>query len=292
MNNYLFVLIKITISVTLRIPWLIIFFEKIALILVEYVFSYRKNIIETNLKRSFTELTEKGIHAIKHKYYRCMIRYIRESFQIGFGSEERIKKHVGVLAYKNGALYPDGSTASILMASHYGNWEIVSLLPLLFPKQTFIAFYKPVKNKLSAEIAKHIRCRFGLQIHPIKQTARVMAENAGKPYCYLFVGDQSPFNMKGVHRNIFLGLNTPWMTGAERLAIKYNIPVMYLQIEPTEVYYGGPSYHLNIQSITRTPTYQPEGFITETYTRLLERQIKEKPEYWLWSHKRWKRADQ
>mgnify|MGYP001359690832 CR=1 FL=1 len=292
MNQFVFALIKTIITITVRIPWLIIFLEKMAMILVEYVFRYRKKIIESNLKRSFPELPEKEIHAIKHKYYKCMVRYIRESFQIGFGSEERIKKHIRVLDYKNGALYPDGSTASILMASHYGNWEIVSLLPLLFPKQTFIAFYKPVQNKLSAEIAKHIRCRFGLQIYPIKQTARVMAENAGKPYCYLFVGDQSPFNMKGVYRNIFLRQNTPWMTGAERLAVKYSIPVMYMQINPADVYFGGPAYNLHIETIAETPVELSGGYITETYTRLLERQITDKPEYWLWSHKRWKRADQ
>jgi Kdo2-lipid IVA lauroyltransferase/acyltransferase len=290
MNHYLFVLIKIIITFIFRIPCLIILFEKLAVILAENVIRYRKNVIEKNLKKSFPEMTEKEIRAIRHKYYRCMIRYIRESFQIGFGPESRIRKHIRVIDHKNGVLYPDGSTASILMASHYGNWEIVSLLPILFPEQRFIAFYKPVQNKLSSEIARHIRSRCGLQIHPISQTARIMAENAGKSYCYLFVGDQSPFNMNSVHWNVFLGQNTPWMTGAERLAIKYNIPVMYLQINPAAVYFDGPSYDLYIEIIAVTPAELPTGCITETYTRLLERQIMDKPEYWLWSHKRWKRA--
>jgi KDO2-lipid IV(A) lauroyltransferase len=31
------------------------------------------------------------------------------------------------------------------------------------------------------------------------------------------------------------------------------------------------------------------GEITEKHTRLLEQKIKAKPEFWLWSHNRWKR---
>jgi KDO2-lipid IV(A) lauroyltransferase len=45
-----------------------------------------------------------------------------------------------------------------------------------------------------------------------------------------------------------------------------------------------------LQTITENPKALNYGEISEMHTRLLEQEIKSKPEYWLWSHKRWKRA--
>lgn len=279
------------IRILVRIPGLISVIEKILVVLTSRIFNYRKTVIEGNLHRCFPELTPQELKSMQQAYYKNMIRYMRETIQIGFGSEKSVFNHVRKNTSINESVNPDGSSSYIMMGSHYGNWETVSLLPVLYPNQTFIAFYKPVENSLSAQLFHYIRSRFGLQLYPITQTARIIKEYKHKPVCYIFVGDQSPLNMNGVHWNIFLGQHTPWLTGGERLARKYNLQVVYWSIKPEAFNESGPSYEISIQNICDTPLDMQTGKITEIYSRLLEQQIIEKPEYWLWSHKRWKRAD-
>jgi len=40
--------------------------------------------------------------------------------------------------------------------------------------------------------------------------------------------------------------------------------------------------------ITDDPANETHGKITEDFTKKLEQDIINKPQYWLWSHKRWK----
>ncbi|MBK8052930.1 MAG: lysophospholipid acyltransferase family protein [Saprospiraceae bacterium] len=161
------------------------------------------------------------------------------------------------------------------------------LLPC-FVSQRVIAFYKPISDTTIDNIMLNIRSAFGLELYPIEQTMRVMNHLKDENILYVFIGDQTPLNMNGVYWNTFLHQATPWLTGAEKLAKKYNLPVLYLQqIPETEC---NISYTLRFHIITENPDHEASGSITEKYSRILENEIIAKPEYWLWSHKRWKRA--
>ena len=46
---------------------------------------------------------------------------------------------------------------------------------------------------------------------------------------------------------------------------------------------------MELKLITDAPETMKWGEITEMHTRYLEQEILKKPQYWLWSHKRWKR---
>ena len=47
-------------------------------------------------------------------------------------------------------------------------------------------------------------------------------------------------------------------------------------------------YNLTIELLFDHTAGLPEHLITETHVRRLEEIIREKPEYWIWSHRRWK----
>ena len=46
---------------------------------------------------------------------------------------------------------------------------------------------------------------------------------------------------------------------------------------------------MHLELICESPKGLNYGAITEKHTQLLEQNIMAKPEFWLWSHKRWKR---
>ena len=136
---------------------------------------------------------------------------------------------------------------------------------------------------------KKLRSKHGLMLFPIDQTARIMLEYKNQPVWYIFVSDQGPLNMNGVYWNQFLGLDTPWLTGADKLAKKYNYPVFYLHQKALK---GDQFYDLNLSLISNDTRTAQEGQIIEKYTQILAQEINEDPSSWLWSHKRWKRANQ
>jgi len=46
---------------------------------------------------------------------------------------------------------------------------------------------------------------------------------------------------------------------------------------------------MELKLITETPSTKNWGVITEEQTLLLEKEIRNAPQFWIWSHKRWKR---
>jgi len=72
--------------------------------------------------------------------------------------------------------------------------------------------------------------------------------------------------------------------GTEKYAKEYNYPVLFGAITKVKRGY----YTFRFEDIEPDPSTSPYGSITEKATQMLEKQILEKPQYWLWTHRRWK----
>jgi Kdo2-lipid IVA lauroyltransferase/acyltransferase len=252
------------------------------------IIRYRKRVIKDNLQRSFKNYSTTELDQIIHKYYCVLSRYISEIFTALSWKKKDVPTYIQIENLSQNKTMLSGHSA-IIMASHYGNWELtVTTFPLLIDTKV-IAFYKPLSSEFLDRWMKARRSTFGLELYPIDQTVRVMQNNTQNHILYVFIGDQGPLNMNGVYWNTFLNLNTPWLTGAEKLARKYNYPVYYMQQIPVED--KTLKYKIDFHNISQEPSKELDGSIIEKYTRMLETEILDKPEYWLWSHKRWKRAN-
>jgi KDO2-lipid IV(A) lauroyltransferase len=96
--------------------------------------------------------------------------------------------------------------------------------------------------------------------------------------------DQSPSKPDKAMWVNFLGRETAFLHGPEQYAKKYDLPVIFVDIQRVRRGY----YELNLALITDKPRETSEGEITQLYARHLEEAILTKPENWLWSHRRWK----
>lgn len=259
-------------------------------IILKYILHYRKKVIKSNLTNSLgKELSTNEISFIVHQYYDVLIRYFRESMYIMAWPKEKLMTAIKPSNSSEWLKFVDINTSCIVTASHYGNWEMnMVLFPTLINARV-IAFYKPISNKLINDVMHNIRSQYGLELYPIEQTARIMTKLKNEKVMYIFIGDQTPVNMNGVYWNTFLNQKTPWLTGAEKLAKKYSFPVVYLKQIPEEIKQENVFYTLDIIAINGEEDII-DGIVTEKYTRILEAEIRSKPQYWLWSHKRWKRA--
>jgi KDO2-lipid IV(A) lauroyltransferase len=173
----------------------------------------------------------------------------------------------------------------LLMAGHYGNWEWTGILNKLFPHQG-LAVYKPLKNKQFDAMVKKARGKFDGKIVSNKKivtTLYRMWKKDIKTLTYI-LSDQSPKLNDFKYRDTFLGIDVPMFTGTEELAKRLDFSVLYLRVEKVKRGY----YSSTLIEVADQPNEFPNFEITRKFFDLLEDQIREKPEYYLWSHKRWK----
>jgi Kdo2-lipid IVA lauroyltransferase/acyltransferase len=183
--------------------------------------------------------------------------------------------------------YAKENRSVILMGAHYGNWEyLIYAMNLLFP-QLAIGVGKPLSNKVLNALINAKRAKTGMKIINAMNIKEEFHKDKDTLTASLFLADQYP---GGVHKGfpaVFLNKPTEFTYGAEKYAKDYNYPVVYA--DPDRVKRGRFNIHLIV--IANQPSETSYGDIMNTYIRLLEQTIYRKPQYWLWSHKRWKHIE-
>ncbi|MCK4748902.1 MAG: lysophospholipid acyltransferase family protein [Bacteroidales bacterium] len=252
-----------------------------------YVVGYRKKVVYGNLNKAFPELSQGEIRQIAKKYYRHLSDLILESAVIHFKSEKKATKRI---TYSNpellNELYRKGKQVMAVTA-HYGNWEYLSTLSLA-SDYPVIAIYKPLRNKYFDKMVTRNRTRFGVMVTPMERIARelIRYHNEQKPVLTIFLSDQRPMYQNIQYWTKFLGLDTPLYLGTEKLAKKLDAAVVFLKFNKI----SRGRYEVDIELICEEPGELEPFEITDSHVGILEKMIREAPEYWLWSHHRWKHS--
>jgi len=259
-------------------------FASLGSFIMEKIIKYRKSIIISNLKSCFTDKSEKQIHQIAHHYYRNFTEVLVETLKLLTISAKRLKNMM-VMQENNDlkAFYAEKETVMLYFA-HRGNFEIGSqCLPLLMNKKLYGA-YKPFKTQWVEWLWQKVRNRFNTHPIPVKNVVRTIFANEGKEMVYGFLNDQSP-TLGDQHLWVsFFNRDTLFFTGPEKLARKFKNPVYFADLKRIKK----GKYEGSIKLIAKNPLAHEDGFLTKSYAMELEKAIKEQPDNWLWSHKRWK----
>ena len=261
------------------------FFSNLLYVFLGRVLKYRKKIIHKNLKNSFPEKSENEIFEIRNNFYKHFCDLIVESFS-GFSiSRKSIEQKITI---KNQDLLNEFAVKGqniILIGGHYNNWEMTAQrMPLVFKHELF-AIYKPIKNKFYDRKMKSSREKFGLNMISMKETKAYFTNETGTPRAIIFGSDQSPSNSKKAYWTKFLNQDSAFLYGAEKYAKSFNWPVIYVSINKIK----RGDYLVEYQLITQKPKEESYGEFIKKFAFLLESDIKNQPEYWLWTHNRWKK---
>lgn len=249
-----------------------------------YLFGYRKKIILGNIQRAFPHKTEEEQILICKKFYRHFCNLILESIKAFTISEKEVKKRV---VCRNPELinrYYDKKKSVILAGGHFNNWEIFAVAVDMLIKHQAIGIYKPLTSAYFDKKMYDTRSKYGLYMISTKIVKQVMDEEVDRLTATIFAIDQSPSNPDKAHWMKFLNQDSAVLTGTEKYAKEYNYPVLYGRINKEKRGY----YSFELFEVTDTPLDTEDGEITEKITRMLEQDINAAPEYWLWSHRRWK----
>jgi KDO2-lipid IV(A) lauroyltransferase len=260
-------------------------FSDLIFLLLYYFPSYRRKVVATNLKNAFPEKSDEELKSIEKKFYKHMADIFIETFKLIHMSEKEQKKR---FTYNNIEIIDklrQEKRDIIAVLGHYNNWEWPTLLPF-FLKYKIVIIYKPLQNKYFNGFINKQRSKHGIVLTPMSQIIREIINYRKNDINTLsvFLSDQTPAKGEIKYWTTFLNQDTPVYLGVEKIASKYDMAVVFFHIQKVKRGY----YNLNIELLFDHTAGLPDHIITETHTRKLEDIIREKPEFWLWSHRRWK----
>jgi len=274
--NYLITLLP------LRVLYL---FSDFFYLVMYYIAGYRRKVVAANLRNAFPEKSEAERKEIERRFYKHLCDLFVETLKITHMSPGQISRRIIVRDLSGvDRLYSEGKSL-IALTSHYNNWEWFSAVPLVIPYKV-LSIYKPLTNKYFDQFILSLRTKFGMLVSPMQNILRDLIKYRNEKILTIsgFIADQTPPPDEHAYWTTFLNQETGFFRGAEKLAVKYDIPVIF--VNTTKIKRG--YYEVAFEIITDHPVKEAPGFITSRYAEMLEGVIKEKPEYWLWSHRRWK----
>jgi KDO2-lipid IV(A) lauroyltransferase len=245
---------------------------------------YRKNIIMSNLTRSFPNKTKAEIVALKNNYLRFMSDYIMESIKCVSISKEQVMQRVKVVNIELLERYQEQGISCIATAGHYGNWELCGLAAALVTPQMLVGVYKPLTHKHIEAYMSKVRQKWGLRLVPMWDIEQSFIDQKHHPSVHIMVGDQSPRDPNKAYWTRFLNQDTAYHFGIEKYAKQHNYPVIFCKVScPARGF-----YQVELVELVANPASHAPTEITEICKTFLETIINENPTPWLWSHRRWK----
>ena len=264
--------------------WILYLFSDILYLLLFHVVKYRRKVVKLNLKNSFPEKSVADRLDIEKRFYQHLSDLILESIKTLSISPKSMKKRFVFSNLNELTKYFEQGKSVIAVSGHYGNWEWGPLATAYELKEKVLVVYKPLSDKRFDNLINKMRSRFGAILVPMKHTLRKIIEYNTQPHVLVLVGDQTPPREESQYFINFLNQPTAIFLGVEKIAVRTNKPVIYFSINKVKRGY----YKCLIKPLVEVPNQTKEFEITNIHTQVLEHIIQKNPEYWLWSHKRWK----
>ena len=247
---------------------------------------YRRKVIIENLTNSFPEKSKDEILAIMRKYYASLGEIIANIICLASADP---KRDADVITWEDapGHIAENKGRDWIAMASHYGCWEYYPLWSWVDHDGRFLCVYHPLKSPVFEKLFRRMRQYTpNVELVPMANTLRQYLRIRSSEYSTALglISDQSPQLTADSQWYDFLNQKTTFISGGERLALRFGLPVYFCDVIRRSV----GCYHVSFIPIYDGVESVEEGEITRRYVELLEKMIRRSPELWMWSHKRWK----
>ncbi len=256
-------------------------------VLIFWVVRYRRKVVQNNLQKSFPEKSKEELYKIERRFYRHLCDYFFETIKLMNISDEEVFRRIDYHSDYFAEKYKEGKNVVGLLG-HCSNWEWLTSIAM-YDDYHWAVPYMPLHTSPHFDnFMKQLRLKFKAEPVPMKNIYRRLLEinKGGELFMAGMIGDQSPPDAKNRHWITFLNQDTAVMEGAERVAQKTESAVVYCKMKKVKRGY----YTIDMIPISEDASKEEDFFITKRFFSLLEEHICEQPEYWLWTHRRWKRS--
>ncbi len=253
-------------------------------ILLYRIIGYRKKVVLKNILNSFPQKSHEQHVQIMSDFYRHFCDLILESFKVFTISEQEVRGRMKIINPEYMNRFFEKGQSVILAGGHYNNWELFAVAIDAAIEHKAVAIYKPLSNAYFDKKMRDSRGQYGLKMISTKAVKEEFEKANENLRVIIFGVDQWPSNWKTCYWSHFLNQDTAMLFGAEKYAKEYNYPVLSGRINKLK----RGHYAFEFTDVIEEPQKTGYGEITKRVNYLLEQDIIDKPEYWLWSHKRWK----
>jgi KDO2-lipid IV(A) lauroyltransferase len=253
-----------------------------------YGIKYRRKIVRKNLELSKVAKSTKDLIRIEKNFYRHLTDVFFEMFKFYSISPEEMKKRFYIENPEIFYQLEKKNKSVMFMTSHYGGFEWFLSINYHVPQLPF-AVYTPLSNKSLESLIKKFRLRHGSKLISRYEAGSYIKKQIkeNKLFLYGMAADQSAQIRSITYWKEFLGVKVPVFTGSERIAKQHDIPVVFGKV--VKIKRG--HYKVVVDLISEFPNEYKDYQITDIYIKKLEKQIREIPEYYYWTHNRFKHKD-
>lgn len=251
------------------------------------VVKYRRTVVRINLRNSFPDYTPEQRLEIERRFYRHLSEIFVDTIDLVGISHKDVMERITFDDIDKHEAEVEG-TDWIAALAHYGSWEYFASYQLYADSHDIAGVYRPLHNLVFDKFFKSFRIRAGSVVVPMSMLMRFMlnrrADADSRNVVLGLIADQVPPNFHQPHQFTFMNQPTAFFMGVEKMALRFNMPVYFVDIVKTERAHYRLDFEMLYDGVEQVEEYE----ITRRYVERLERMIREVPELWLWSHRRWK----
>ncbi|MEP7269846.1 MAG: lysophospholipid acyltransferase family protein [Saprospiraceae bacterium] len=247
------------------------------------VIAYRKDVVLKNLKASFPARSNAELNIISSQYYQNLCDIIFETFASYHWSVDKMKEH---FIFINPDLLKEEKykeTTFIGISGHIGNFELGAVLVPFHLGIASFAVYRPLANKKINDYILEQRNRTGLKFLNSLHL-RSLLQDMPSPSILFLLADQNPTNIEKAFWVNFLQQDTAFVHGPATLSKELNAPIVFFDTQRV----SRGIYQTELSILIEEPSSLTAEEITQIIAKKLEQNIIQRPDDWLWSHKRWK----
>ena len=262
--------------------------ENLIFVLLRYCLRYRMKVVKTNLRNSFPEKDERELAVIRRRFYRTLAEIFVDTINLAGLTPEKGRSLLTVKGLEE-QKERVGGRDWIAMTAHFGCWEYCSFWGLYDPTQIIVAVYHPLRSRIVEAFYQRLRNGDYATTVAMKESLRFYLRNraggiGGRNLVMGLIADQNPPRRPDSRWFRFLNQDTIFFDGGEKLALRCQLPVYFVKMERLR----RGRYEMSFELIYDGKEEVAEYEITQRYVRMLEAEIRRRPELWMWSHRRWK----
>lgn len=251
-----------------------------------HVLRHRRRYVLETLAWALPEKTEEERVQIANDMYELQVVNIIELFRM-IGRED--DESCTLLSAQNEDIVREAHARGkgvLILIAHYGNFDLMGLAAVRIFKYPLAIVTKMLKNKAINDFWHSSRARFGTTVIPSHNAYRACVRALKQNSLVGFMLDQNRPGSQGVFVDFF-GRPASTTPGLAFMAAQTGAPVVPVFMQRQD---NGRHILEVLPAIEPPPDRKEETILeyTQLYTKILEDKIRERPEQWLWVHKRWK----
>ncbi|MBI3585651.1 MAG: lysophospholipid acyltransferase family protein [Ignavibacteriales bacterium] len=250
------------------------------------VFGFRRGVTLDNLRHAFPEKSKEELDHIARGVFKNIGITLFELLYFPRLTLERIRE---VVHFKNPemiqSLYKRGR-GIIFLSAHFGSWELLAQGTPACLGLPSLNIAKPQSNPYVDRVVHQWRTSFGNTIIPMDLSIREILKTLGNGGAVGMIADQT-----AAKENIwieFFGRKVPTHQGPAVFSLKTGAPLIML----FSVRQPNGSYMIYSEEVPASDLngYTEENVVelTKRHVKITEKYIRQYPDHWMWTHKRWK----